>query len=247
MVTVMRKRTGFTLIELLVVIAIIAILAAILFPVFARAREKARQNSCLSNVKQITLGLIMYASDYDEMFPAAAPYNGTPNPTWPGPSWKSMIYPYVKNAQLFECPSIRPIQGAEPVPGGSGVFAYSYTCNGGNVRIGGNTPMCYYPYSPKAMAEIAKPAETIIMHESKDAGFGVYWDQSSGLETSRYVSPHSKQANYGFCDGHAKAMTPSATIAAQNMWTITDDGPPAPTSSCYLAVMKAETNPSMSY
>jgi prepilin-type N-terminal cleavage/methylation domain-containing protein len=65
----MRKRHGFTLIELLVVIAIIAILAAILFPVFARAREKARQNTCLSNIKQITLGLIMYMADYDSRLP----------------------------------------------------------------------------------------------------------------------------------------------------------------------------------
>ncbi|MCE5237545.1 DUF1559 domain-containing protein [bacterium] len=91
---------GFTLIELLVVIAIIAILAAILFPVFAKAREKARQASCTSNVKQLALGLIMYAQDYDERMPYF-PYG--PDPwlyTWP-----ITIQPYVKNWQALQCPS----------------------------------------------------------------------------------------------------------------------------------------------
>ncbi|MGM0491747.1 MAG: DUF1559 domain-containing protein, partial [Armatimonadota bacterium] len=88
------RRTGFTLIELLVVIAIIAILAAILFPVFARAREKARQTSCLSNVKQLMIGVQMYAQDYDERLPR----HGFPR-------WTIKIYPYVNNVQVYSCPS----------------------------------------------------------------------------------------------------------------------------------------------
>ncbi|MFP4248292.1 MAG: DUF1559 domain-containing protein [Armatimonadota bacterium] len=100
-------RRGFTLIELLVVIAIIAILAAILFPVFARAREKARQTSCLSNLKQIGLALQMYAQDYDDTLPRSAMYT-EPSDVLPegGPDyWFEQIYPYINNAQIFACPS----------------------------------------------------------------------------------------------------------------------------------------------
>jgi prepilin-type N-terminal cleavage/methylation domain-containing protein/prepilin-type processing-associated H-X9-DG protein len=101
-----QRNKGFTLIELLVVIAIIAILAAILFPVFAQAREKARQISCLSNVKQIGLGLQMYTQDYDETMPAAfasvAPINGGGIATIP---YDAQILPYIKNDQIFKCPS----------------------------------------------------------------------------------------------------------------------------------------------
>jgi len=101
-----RERTaprGFTLIELLVVIAIIAILAAILFPVFAQAREKARQASCLSNGKQMALGLTMYAQDYDETFPRV--WTANFGPTGGARDWKDDIQPYVKNRDVFKCPS----------------------------------------------------------------------------------------------------------------------------------------------
>ena len=92
----MFHRRGFTLIELLVVIAIIAILAAILFPVFAKAREKARQSSCLSNLKQLGLGILSYAQDYDERFPMALAGGPTP----PIYLFPELIDPYVKNAQI---------------------------------------------------------------------------------------------------------------------------------------------------
>src|SRR5690606_31701305 len=90
-----RILSGFTLIELLVVIAIIALLAAILFPVFARSRENARRASCMSNLKQISLGFLMYAEDYD----------GTLPPTPPGGSIMASVIPYIKNDQVFVCPS----------------------------------------------------------------------------------------------------------------------------------------------
>ncbi|MGQ9732562.1 MAG: DUF1559 family PulG-like putative transporter [Candidatus Zipacnadales bacterium] len=100
----MRSR-GFTLIELLVVIAIIAILAAILFPVFARAREKGRQASCQSNVKQLALGVLMYIQDYDERTPCGCGYQATGDQRWPRVGWWIRIEPYVKNTQLYLCPS----------------------------------------------------------------------------------------------------------------------------------------------
>jgi len=108
---VRRRHTGFTLIELLVVIAIIAILAAILFPVFAQAREKARSISCLSNEKQIGLGVKMYIQDYDEqnMFHWYGPVGVTVNvPAYPGntfQTWMEVVNPYVKNSQIWICPS----------------------------------------------------------------------------------------------------------------------------------------------
>lgn len=106
-----KFRKGFTLIELLVVIAIIAILAAILFPVFSRARENARRASCISNLKQIGLGIMMYTQDYDEQLP----YDDY---SWGGTGklhWDEEIFPYVKNVQLFTCPSASGSQyNAEP-------------------------------------------------------------------------------------------------------------------------------------
>src|SRR5204862_4622820 len=123
----MRTRSGlrgFTLIELLVVIAIIAILAAILFPVFAQAREAARKTSCLSNCKQMGLACMMYVQDYDEMYPCNSwdtPYIGTADTDFKNPNyltamhWVFRVQPYIKNRQIFVCPS-----DANPKNGWSG-------------------------------------------------------------------------------------------------------------------------------
>ncbi len=94
----MTKKSGFTLIELLVVIAIIAILAAILFPVFAQAREKARSISCLSNLKQLANGFMMYSQDYDECLPLSV---RTPTPIY----WHEVVQPYLKSKAILKCPS----------------------------------------------------------------------------------------------------------------------------------------------
>jgi prepilin-type N-terminal cleavage/methylation domain-containing protein len=102
-------KKGFTLIELLVVIAIIAILAAILFPVFATAREKARQASCINNEKQIGLAMVQYVQDYDERWPTFIRGN-----TFVGGqyyAWEYMIYPYLKSAAVFKCPSVKNLAG----------------------------------------------------------------------------------------------------------------------------------------
>src|SRR5439155_3101953 len=97
----MNRRIGFTLIELLVVIAIIAILAAILFPVFAQARASARKTACLSNMKQLGLALAQYAVDYEGFMPPSQLPSSGANVSWP-----TMVYPYVKNEGVFVCPDV---------------------------------------------------------------------------------------------------------------------------------------------
>src|SRR5688500_13924616 len=99
-----ESRSGFTLVELLVVIAVIVILAAILFPVFAQVREKGRQTACLSNVKQMAAGLMMYVQDYDEVFPPVLGFE--PGQTYYyQASWMNRLQPYIRNVALFVCPS----------------------------------------------------------------------------------------------------------------------------------------------
>ena len=119
-----KTRSAFTLIELLVVIAIIAILAAILFPVFARARENARRSSCQSNMKQIALGIIQYQQDYDEKFPLAmmSPAPGSVL------GWSAVIQPYIKSTQILQCPS-EPNPGNNGTPQASGYTDYWYNAS----------------------------------------------------------------------------------------------------------------------
>jgi prepilin-type N-terminal cleavage/methylation domain-containing protein/prepilin-type processing-associated H-X9-DG protein len=146
---VTRARAGFTLIELLVVIAIIAILAAILFPVFAQARAKARQTTCTSNLKQMSLGLLMYVQDNDEVFAAVTGenYPVTPGVDWGGDTWAYndifvLIQPYVKNYGVFFCPDrakFVPASGdfCAPGPMTYQVWGYGYNWSSGYGPSGG--------------------------------------------------------------------------------------------------------------
>jgi|GEM_PF-2671054 len=137
LIDVRETEQGFTLIELLVVIAIISILAAILFPVFARARENARRASCMSNLKQIGLGFMMYAQDYDGHLPNSIIQNtdGIKEFTYPNGTtkniredWYLAINPYIKNWQVFNCPSADDALRYS-VGSGRGVNGFSYTYN----------------------------------------------------------------------------------------------------------------------
>lgn len=231
-------RKGFTLIELLVVIAIIAILAAILFPVFARARESARRTACLSNVKQLGLNWMMYVQDNDEMFPPTNTINGanaeyqytTPNPfpckscrprrkpTMPAddpirfPKTDQAAYdprvfamPYVKDLNIFKCPSDNGIpKSLVPADPSQGekiwiVEGSSYCLNSALARLG-------------ALAAVHLPAETYFGAEVTSFHAGMtdaiqgWKDAATGPIALRHDSKGPVRVSY-FCDGHAKLAT----------------------------------------
>ncbi len=189
---------AFTLIELLVVIAIIAILAAILFPVFAKAREKARQASCTSNLKQIGLAQMMYAQDYDESLPNHTEVAGQ--------DWPLMIVPYVKNGQIFRCPSA-PFYGHQLVDGSD--LSYGYNCG----HIGN-----------RSLAYLQHPATTIMCADSiSDNRIGPITAiriARCGDANSNCLAGdrHNDTLNVGFCDGHVKAMKLATINADEVAW-----------------------------
>lgn len=204
-VTPQREKTrAFTLIELLVVVAIIAILAAILFPVFGRARENARRTSCQSNLKQIGLGLMQYTQDYDERMPRAYFGGGERrtimDATHNRRSWNDVIFPYVKSEQVFACPSApAPPSGSNrdlqryrnpEMPGYSlGLHQYnagSYAVNAAfHTDTTKNSPV-QWPDNGKqdvSIAQIAQTATTIF------AGDGGNWDTTAlGWITTRHLA-----------------------------------------------------------
>jgi len=203
-------RRGFTLIELLVVIAIIAILAAILFPVFARAREKARQSSCLSNTKQIALAVHMYAQDYDEMLPYGQT-DSTPVTyvIYSLASGTSVLSPYVKNGQVGVCPS-----------------NVGYQCG-----YGWNYP--HMPYRTVygggfGLGAVSYPAEVMMFCDSNSYTWVYcpvhYPSWSDGY--CRVSDRHNGGANAAFVDGHCKWLKRDVILntdaQSQRLWMHTN-------------------------
>jgi prepilin-type N-terminal cleavage/methylation domain-containing protein/prepilin-type processing-associated H-X9-DG protein len=219
------KNRGFTLIELLVVIAIIAILAAILFPVFAKVREKARQISCTSNLKQIGLGLLQYVQDNNECYPYAR-IDGVPGGYQP---WQGMIYPYVKSTQVFRCPDNINAGNINNTPNAiTGVPAIpaSYVCVAGDAvasaqsYYGGPVLMLYYAVglsscmpAPTTDAQVTFPDTTIAIGESHDRSDPEFWDDPNDMR----MQSHTGFTNFLFADGHVKA-----TIC---MWNVNNTVP----------------------
>ncbi len=154
-----RWPKGFTLIELLVVIAIIAILAAILFPVFAQVRESARATSCASNMKQLSLGVMMYTQDYDETLPMAVNYAAAA--TAPDRMWMATVQPYVKNTGIFLCPSSRSNSRFEPDWAGRGWLPIGY-----NARAAFDPAGVEGPASVTPLSMLDESARTVLFAET---------------------------------------------------------------------------------
>jgi len=242
------NKSGFTLIELLVVIAIIAILAAILFPVFAKVREKARQITCASNLKQIGLGLTQYVQDNDECFPYAR-IDGVPGGQQP---WHGMIYPYVKSTQVYKCPDNVNTNNITNTPnavtGVPGIPA-SYVCVGGDAIgpsqsfFGGNVIMPYYAVgvtqpAPTKLAQLAYPTTTIAIGEAKLRSDPEYWTNNNDMR----MQGHTGFTNFLFADGHVKATKPTATLTATvNMWNVDNTIPGNNNLANALAAEQANT------
>lgn len=199
MASTRRKLSGFTLVELLVVIAIISILAAILLPVLAQARARARQTQCASNARQLSLGILIYAQDYDETLPPVAYEDAEGNDIL----WTAMIAPYLKNTQLNRCPD--DILGR----------VNSYGLN--ELAFADLTDDLEDQAPVRLLAAFQTPAETVLLG---DTGTGddlmtprpdTYKMVAPASEIdddddSRAATRHFQRANLGFMDGHQKSL-----------------------------------------
>ena len=235
-----RSSRGFTLIELLVVIAIIAILAAILFPVFAQARESARATSCLSNIKQIGTAVYMYVQDYDEMYPHCD-YTlpaGSASPLNPNASggfalrvnhykWETWVLPYIKNTQIMFCPSRPKDEEAWAVNG--------EVKNGYALHIavtGASNGLVDRPsFLGGSIAGVLQPADTFIVMELWNqvtysygiSGTNIHYPAALRESWEPYLKPagaidkksvpHKEGMNFAYCDGHAKWSNVNSFLA----------------------------------
>jgi prepilin-type N-terminal cleavage/methylation domain-containing protein/prepilin-type processing-associated H-X9-DG protein len=223
-------RRGFTLIELLVVIAIIAILAAILFPVFAKAREKARQTSCLSNLKQIGLAALSYAQDYDEMYPLAATGASGSVRTY----YFQTLNPYTKNKQIWKCPSNTYSYSLIFHRGGSthsadGVFSngdpMAYVWNYGLGNDGGPSVSMGQVIAPASVFMLWDGAAGDVDGGAPGPGIGNSYKRVANWGTSVDKPLHNDGDNYAYVDGHAKFHSRnSVPYAGDNRFSITNPG-----------------------
>lgn len=239
------RRPGFTLIELLVVIAIISILAAILFPVFARARENARRSSCLSNLKQMGLSMMMYVQDYDEHLTPL--YNSNAGITLPDGTtnstalWFHMLYPYMKNTQIMNCPSESTVVWTSGTYTGLIPYGYNYTaptwvCSS---NCGVNLGTANQPGAK--LAAIDDTAQTIMITDSQYyySLIGSTPRTPANADGSECIAPsyssskctaarHLETVGTLFVDGHVKAMQWKTIMGGTNVnyyryWTTSSD------------------------
>jgi prepilin-type N-terminal cleavage/methylation domain-containing protein/prepilin-type processing-associated H-X9-DG protein len=240
----LKRAKGFTLIELLVVIAIIAILAAILFPVFAKARAKARQTACLSNVRQMATAFIQYTQDYDEMWPSSYYYkNKIPGGTGSSSNgyvqWSGMIQPYVKNEQIFVCPE-HAVKGWAPtcftpewIPNPPAGQTPKYLLNDMQVPrisyVANETilPRHKYDAIPNRVipdAVLDAPAETIVTAEYTNNIQQLLDSSPTGGDAIKSHRPtNAVSSNGAVFDGESYSGQPVVALTPQECWTAIDN------------------------
>jgi prepilin-type N-terminal cleavage/methylation domain-containing protein/prepilin-type processing-associated H-X9-DG protein len=197
-----ERKGGFTLIELLVVIAIIAILAAILFPVFAKAREKARQITCASNEKELGLGILQYMQDNDEQFPQGNPNFGDTG------GWAHPIIPYLKSIGVYRCPDDPTVYNP-----GSGIWQdVSYSIN--DSLLGDGNLAAVGHDQPTALSQLSAPASTVMLCEA----FGATMDINNATTTTDYSTASTMDSNFwGGCPMSCYAQYATATPPGQTL------------------------------
>jgi prepilin-type N-terminal cleavage/methylation domain-containing protein len=224
------KRGAFTLIELLVVIAIIAILAAILFPVFAKARARANSTACLSNMKQIGIALYTYLNDYDECYPVLRRVN-VPVPY----TWRESLAPYAKSKDVFACPANPDAKKYPKTTAEGGTLPISYALNG---SLFGSLNGDINVFRVVKMSQIKEPSNSLFVTESRHpsaelgvwlVGLYMYQAQKQG-----YFFHHSGRMNMVLCDTSARSMKLAQTIVPDDYWH--DPRMPMPTLADRQAV-----------
>ena len=217
-----RRARGFTLQELLVVIAVIAILAALLFPVFMRSRENARRTACQSNLKQIGLAIIQYTQDYDGINPPRYSGATTELPDKNPLNWRVLMFPYAKSAGVFQCPSNPEgnvsATNLTTAPPGTPDIHVSYACNYDSSHLGVFSDS--NGDDATRDATIDAPAETIMVAETTSTRPDI--DMNDIALWSHLYAGHLGFTNYLFVDGHVKALRPLQTYysatGVRNMW-----------------------------